>query len=139
MEMQDFEKKLIQMTKPEVKDLKHEEMLSDALSKAKDKSVVSWWWLSVPLYIIAAFMMKSMYNPHSSLISDIHDLTNKERALSVLFFLILPIVFILINILSIRRIHILSGSPTSFKFLGTVWYNVLIIFFSILVILIYTL
>lgn len=139
MEMQDFEKKLIEMTKPEVKDLKHEELLSDALSKAKDKSVVSWWWLSVPLYIIAALLMKSMYNPHSSLISDIHELTNKEKVFSFLFFLILPIVFILMNILSIRKIHILSGSPISFRFLGTLWYNVLIIFFSILIILIYAL
>ena len=137
--MQDFEKKLIEMTKPEVTDLKHQELLSNALSKAKDKSVVSWWWLSVPLYIIAALLMKSMYNPHSSLISAIHELTNKERIFSVLFFLILPIIFILINILSIRKIHILSGSPISFRFLRSVWYNVLIIFFSILVILIYTL
>jgi hypothetical protein len=132
-------KKIIQMTKPEFKELKHEELLSDVLSNAKDKSVVSWWWLSVPLYIIAALLMKSMYNPQSSLISEIHELTNKERIFSVMFFLILPIIFMLINILSIRKIHILSESPISFKFLGTVWYNVLIILFSILIILIYVL
>jgi hypothetical protein len=100
MEMQDFEKKLIQMTKPEVNDLKHEEILSEALSKAKDKSVVSWWWISIPLYIIAVLLMKSMYIPHSTFISNLHELTNNEKALTVLFFLILPIVFILINILS---------------------------------------
>jgi len=33
------------MTKPEIQGLKHESMLADAITNAKDKSVVSWWWL----------------------------------------------------------------------------------------------
>jgi hypothetical protein len=35
--MKDFEEKLIQMTKPEKSDLKHQEMLEKAISGTKDK------------------------------------------------------------------------------------------------------
>lgn len=139
MEMQNFEKKLIQMTKPEVSQLKHQDMLANAIIKAKDKSVVSWWWLSIPLYIIATLSMKSVYIPHATLISNIHELTSKERYSSVLFFLILPIVFIIINFISIRKIYFMSGSPNTINFLRTAWFNVLILFFSILILIIYSL
>ena len=58
--MQNFENKLIQMTKPEVSQLKHQDMLANEITKAKDKSVVSWWWLCIPLYIIATLIMKTI-------------------------------------------------------------------------------
>jgi hypothetical protein len=108
MEMQNFEKKLIQMTKPEVSELKHLEMLSNAIGKAKDKSVLSWWWISIPLYIIATLLMKTIFMPGTSLISNISEMTVRERNSSILFFLIVPIVFIIINFISIRKIYFLS-------------------------------
>ncbi len=59
MEMKNFEDKLFHMTKPEVSQLKHQDMLANAITKAKDKSVLSWWWLSIPLYLITTLLMKS--------------------------------------------------------------------------------
>lgn len=137
--MQNFENKLIQMSKPEVSQLKHQDLLANAITKAKDKSVVSWWWLCIPLYIIAALLMKTYFIPGTTLISNIYELTGKERYSSVLLFLILPIVFIIINFISIRRIYLLSGSPKTISFIRAIWYNALIIIFSILVLIIYSL
>ena len=74
MEKQNFEKKLKEMKKPEVSNLKHEDMLANAIINAKDKSAVSFWWLSIPLFITAMLMMKSIYMPGTSLISNLNDL-----------------------------------------------------------------
>jgi hypothetical protein len=139
MEMQNFEEKLNQMTKPEIPQLKHQDMLSNAITNAKDKSVLSWWWLSIPLYIIAALLMKSLFMPNTTLISNIHELASKERYTSVLFFFIVPVVFIALNVFSIRKIYFLSGSPKTIMFLVEVWFNVLILILSILILVIYSL
>jgi hypothetical protein len=139
MNMQSFEEKLKQISKPEISQLKHQDMLANEIIKAKDKSVLSWWWLSIPLYIIAAFLMKTFYMPHTTLISNIHDFTNKEKFLALLLFLIMPIIFIILNLLSIRKIHFLSGSPKTIIFLKAVWFNIIIIISSILILIIYSL
>ena len=139
METRNFEEKLIQMTKPDVNQLKHQDLLANSIINAKDKSVVSWWWLSIPLYLIVMFLMKSFYMPQTTLISNIHDLTTHQKIFSAIFFLILPIVFILLNFMSIRKIYFLSGSPKSLTFFWTVWFNVILILFSILILIIYSL
>jgi hypothetical protein len=139
MNTQDFEEKLKQMTKPEVDHLKHEEMLGNAIANAKDKSVVSWWWLAIPLYIIAMLWMKSVYIPETSLISGIHNFIAEQKFMSVTLFLVLPVIFIILNFLSIRKIYFLSGSPKTLKFIGIVWFNVLMIFLCILLLIIYSL
>ncbi len=139
MDTQNFEEKLTIMTKPVVNQLKHQDMLADAIAKAKDKSIISWWWLIIPLYIISALLMKSLYMPQSTFISNIHDLTTKQKFTSTIFFLILPVVFIIINLFSIRKVNFLSGSPRTISFLKTVWFNVLIILFSIMILIIYSL
>jgi hypothetical protein len=139
MEKDNFEEKLEKMTKPEITQLKHEDMLADAIINAKDKSVVSWWWLSVPLFIIMMLLMKSFFMPGTSLISNIHELAVKEKFISLIFFLISPIVLIAINLISIRRIYYLSGNPKPVNFLETVWFNVLIILLSVLILIIYIL
>jgi hypothetical protein len=139
MEKQNFEEKLLRMTKPEVTNLRHQDMLANAITKAKDKSVLSWWWLSIPLYIIAMLLMKSAFMPNTTLISNIHELAIKEKYTSVLFFLVVPIVFIIVNLLSIRKIYYLSGNPKTLNFLQTIWYNVLMLVLCILILLIYSL
>ena len=63
MKNNSFEMKLAEMTKPEIPQLKHEDMLGNAISNAKDKSVVSLWWLSVPVFIVLMLLMKSVYMP----------------------------------------------------------------------------
>lgn len=137
--MENFEEKLTQMTKPEVTHLKHQDMLASAITKAKDKSVISWWWLSIPLYLIATLLLKTIFMPQTTLILNIHDFTSREIYSSVLFFLVFPIVFIVINFISIRNIYFLSGSPKSICFLRAVWFNVLMIIFSIFILIIYSL
>ncbi len=130
---------LLEMTKPEISELKHQDMLEKAIINAKDKSVLSWWWLSIPLYILAALLMKSLFMPSTTFGSNLHDLMSKEKYGSILFFLVVPIVFIIINVLSIRKIYFLSGSPKTVNFLKDVWFNLLIIITSIIIILIYLL
>lgn len=139
MDTQNFEEKLKQMTKPEIDQLKHQDMLADAITKLKDNSVVSWWWLVIPLYIITTLLMKSIYMPHTTLISNIHEFTSRQKFISALFLLILPVVFILMGTLNIRKIYFLSGNPKSMNFLKTAWLDILMILFSILILFIYAL
>ena len=110
METQDFEKKLSEMTKPEMPQLKHENMLANAIINARDKSVVSWWWLSVPVFIILMLMMKSTFMPVTTLISNMHELESSQKYMSLIFFLISPVVLIIINVASIMKIYLLSGN-----------------------------
>jgi hypothetical protein len=137
--MENFEKILTQMPRPEIPQLKHQDILADEIVKSKEKSVVSWWWLSVPLYIVAALLMKSIFMPQTSLISNIHELIHRDKYTSSLLFIILPLMLIVINSISIKRIYYLLGNPKDINFLKMVWLNVFIIFCSILVIIIYSL
>lgn len=99
MELQNFENKLLQITKPKINQLKHQDMLENAITNAKDKSVVSWWWLCIPLYIIATLLMKTFFMSGTTLISNIHEIKSKEWYFSTLLFLIIPVIFLTINIL----------------------------------------
>ena len=139
METRKFENKLKEMEKPEIHNLKHEDILSRTIINAKDKSVVSWWWLSVPVFIILMLMMKSTFMPGTTLISNMHELESGQKFISVAFFLISPLLLIIINALTIRKIHFLSGSPKSLNFLEAVWFNILIIVVAALIVLIYSL
>lgn len=139
MENEEFEEKLMQMTKPKVNQLKHQDIIAKAIANAKDKTVLSLWWLIIPLYIISMLLMKSIFMPDTTLNSSIHDLAIKQRFVARTFFIILPIIFIIINTISIRKVYILLGSPKSISYLKTVWLNVLIIFFSILILIVYSL
>jgi hypothetical protein len=139
MEKQNFEKKLKEMKKPEITNLKHEDMLSKAIINAKDSSVVGLWWLSIPAFITVMLMMKSIYMPGTSIISNLNELAASERFIYILFFVVSPLVLIVVNILTIRKVYQLSGSPKSLNFLGSLWFNVLILLFSVLVLIIYSL
>ena len=139
MKKQNFEKELSEMKKPVITELKHEAILSDAIINAKDKSVVSWWWLSISLFIILMLLMKSFYMPGSTLLSGLHELAVSHKYVSFIFFLISPIILILVNILTIRKIYFLSGSPRLLNFLWIVWFNIVIIVLSAMVLLIYSL
>ena len=138
MKMENFEDKLTEMTKPEVTQLKHQDMLANSISKAKDKSVLSWWWLSIPLYIIAMLLMKTVFMPHTTLFSNLHNLTGSNKYSSLLFFLVVPIIFITINFISIRKTYFFLGSPKTINLFKAVWSNILIIIGSIIVLIIYS-
>ena len=139
MEKENFERNLENMTKPEIQGLKHETLLADTIINSKDKSVVSWWWLSVPAFVVLMLIMKTTFMPGTTFISNMHEIENTQKYVSIIFFLISPLVLIIINVLTIKKIYFLSGSPKSVTFLGTIWYNVLIIIFSLLILIIYSL
>jgi hypothetical protein len=139
MEKDNFEMKLNEMTKPEIPHMKHEDMLAKAIVNEKDKSVVSLWWLSVPAFIVLMLVMKSVYMPGTTLVSNMKEMELQNKFVSIVFFLISPIVLILINALSIRKIYFLSGSPKSATFLQFVWLNIMVIVFAVVVLIMYSL
>jgi len=137
MEAEKFEEQLIGMSKPEVTFLKHQDMLEEALEKAKDKSVLSWWWLSIPLYIIAALLMKTFFIPNTTLVSNLHEFAGKQKYAAPLLFLTVPMLFIIINLASIRKIYFLSGNPGIAGLLRQAWFNLLMIIASVLILITY--
>lgn len=137
METQNFEDKLFKMTIPDVKELKHQDLLAETILKEKDKSLLSWWWISIPLFIIVMFIMKSFFMPQTTLISGIDEFKSNEKYISILFFLVLPISFIIINFLSIRKIYFLAGNPVIVRFIKKVWFNIMIIIVSVMILIIY--
>lgn len=137
--MQNFEEKLNQMSKPEIGPLKHQDTLAEAISKAKDKSVLSGWWLSIPLYLLAAFCMKSLFMPNTSLLSNLHELSSRDKYTALFCFLVLPFAFAIINVFSIRNIYMLSGSALSIPFLQKTWFNLLMLLLALLIIIIFIL
>ena len=139
MEKDNFEMKLTEMTKPEIPHMKHEDMLRDAIVNAKDKSVVSLWWLSVPAFIVLMLIMKSVYMPGTTLLSNMKEMELQNKFVSIIFFLVSPIVLIIINAFSIRKIYFLSGSPKSAAFLQDAWLNIMVIAFAVVVLIMYSL
>ena len=139
MEKDNFEMKLTEMTKPEISHLKHEDILSKAIINAEDKSVLSLWWLSVPAFVILMLVMKSIYMPGTTLVSNMNEMAVQNRFASIIFFLISPVALIIINALSIRKIYFLSGSPKSASFLQAVWLNIMVIAFAVVVLIMYSL
>ena len=139
MENNNFEMKLTEMTKPEIPQLKHEDMLGNAIVNAKDKSVVSLWWLSVPAFIVLMLIMKSVYMPGTTLVSNMKEMELQNKFVSIIFFLVSPVVLIIINALSIRKIYYLSGSPKSAAFLQAAWLNIMVIAFAVVVLIMYSL
>jgi len=137
MEQTNFENILLNMSKPQIEELKHQDMLEHAIIKAKDTSSLSWWWLSIPLYVIGAFCMKSFFMPGATLTSSIHEFGSKQPYLSVLLFVIVPIAFILLNSLSIRKVYTIFGGVSKHKIVEETWVNLLLIIASVLILITY--
>jgi archaellum biogenesis protein FlaJ (TadC family) len=139
MKNDNFEMKLTEMTKPKIPHLKHEDMLGNAIINAKDKLVVSLWWLSVPAFIVLMLIMKSVYMPGTTFVSNLKEMEQQNKLVSILFYLISPIVLIIINAFSIRKIYFLSGSPKSAAFLQAAWLNIMVIALAAVVLMMYLL
>lgn len=136
--MEEFEKILTQMTKPEISELKHMEALGKAISQSKSKLALSWWWLSIPTYVICMLLIKSHFMPHTTFSSNMHDMEGKF-SFSILFFLVMPIVFIILNAFSIRKIFILSGGYKQQGLLRVALPNLMFMALSLAIIIIYLL
>lgn len=128
---------LSKMSKPEIKSLQHENILADAITNSKDKSALSFWWIIIPLFVIAAYWMKSYFMPGSSFPSNLKELADKHKYAANLIFILVPAVLIIINLMSIKKLYFLSGSFLSLKLLSAVAVNLLIIFLSFIVVLVY--
>lgn len=132
-----FEKMLSGIPKPQVGQLQHADLLAAAIQKTQDRSVLSWWWLSLPLYLIAAFWMKSAFMPGTGFLQQLHEWAARERFFATFLFLLLPFLFLMLSLLGMRKVYFLSGSPNLLHFLRIIWQNLLIIVVSLFVILIY--
>jgi hypothetical protein len=137
MEIKNLEEQLIKMRKPTISQLRHQDMLAKAITSAKDKSVLSGWWLSIPLYILATLLMKSYFMPSTTLFSNLHELAKKMKYSSILFLFVIPVVFILINFISIRKVYFYSSNPKTTVFIKAIWFNILIMFASLIILIIY--
>ena len=136
-EMQEFEERLKHLEKPVVDDLKHQDVLADAIADARNRSAVSWWWLAVSVYSLAALLMKTVFVPHETLTRNIHEFAIRDGGLSIVVFLILPVLSIAVNLPAMLRIYRESGKPRASGLLRIVWRNVVIVIVSIVIIFIY--
>ena len=125
------------MSKPEIGELKHADMLAKGITKIKDKSTVSLWWVSIPVYLVAAFLMKSFYTPHLSIASAFHEMFGIKSYIGVLLFLVLPIILIIINLINTKQLFFLYGNSKRTTFFKLIYTEILIIILSLTVILIY--
>lgn len=116
--MEDFEKILAELSKPEVKELKHQDLLGENIMRAKNRNALSFWWLVIPFYIIATLTMKTWYMK-TTLKQEINLFKKDDPILSVLLFLIFPAFIICFN--------------AFFSSKRTLVNNVLVIFSSIVI------
>ncbi len=137
--MENFEKILIHMSKPRVKKLRHQDLLGETLMKAKDRSVVSWWWLSIPVYVIIMLIMKSMYNNGTTLTDSLNELKERDKYFSLFIFIIIPLLLIILNSGIIRKIYLQSWNHNHPGFIKHTWINILVILFSVIMMIIYLL
>jgi len=136
-EMQEFEVRLKQVEKPVVHDLRHQDVLAIAVADARSRSVVSWWWLAVSLYSLAALLMKTLFVPQETLTRNLHEFAMRDGWLSIVVFLILPGLSIAVNLPTMMRIYRESGKPRASRLLRITWLNVAVVIVSVVVIFIY--
>ncbi len=138
--MEEFEKKLIGLSKPEVSDLKHQKMLAEHIIHQKRKTALTWWWAFIPLYVIVALIMKSLYFPGHDLSSDLREFISVNQVLSVIIFGLLPGLTILLNFAGIKNIYFYSGANRlTTSLIRSFLFPVLLIVISIVVIMVYAL
>lgn len=133
--MEKFEELLESMPKPQILELKHADMLGKAITTAGNKSAISWWWVSIPLYMIAAIVMKHIFMPGSTFRELFHEMFLKNKYQSPVFFIALPIITIIINFQSILKIYFYAGKPKDLSFLKFGFLNILLIIISFLVLI----
>ena len=132
-----FENMLNNISGPEIKSLRHEDLLARAIIRNKHKAAVSFWWLSIPIYIIAAFVMKSTFMPGTSFISILHGLISKDGYTVILIFIVIPAALIVTNMISLINLYRLSGKPAAIKLLQAEYINVIFTVILIILMIIY--
>ena len=134
--MDDFEKTLMEMSKPKLTRLRHQEILSKELFMNRHRNAVSWWWLGIPLYIVTALVMKSVYSPTGSLEAGIRQLKNHNKSLTYLAFVVVPVLLILINAVNLFKIGRMIKTRDLY-FLKAIQVNLIILVLSVVVLIIF--
>ena len=137
MENNKFEEELTQMSKPEVHELKHARLVTEILRNAGDGSVLSAWWLSIPVYILAMLCMQALYLPHSHPLHLLRQLIRGQDWTFLLFFAVVPAVCAIANAILLRKIWFLSGSPGIVGLLRVGWRQILVMLLCALILFIY--
>ena len=132
-----IEEVLIKMSKPEIKNLQHENLLSDAIANSKEKAALSFWWIIIPIYVLAAYWMKSFFMPGSSFPSNLGELAGRNSYAANLIFVLVPIILIVTNMMSIKKLYFFSGSYPTLKFLLSGAAHIITVIISIIVMLVY--
>lgn len=135
----DFEKELLELKKPYVSKLGHEDMLSNAIINSKRKAAISVWWLSIPAYVICALLMWHFYHPGSSLGSALKEFINKDSYLAPLIFVLIPLTVVCANIINILNIYSLHRNKGGIKLMKKIALHVLFSFISFIIMIIFLL
>ena len=135
--MENWEDNFEKMSKPEMPELLHGQALKNAIERAEEKSVISFWWLLVAVYVIGAFLLKTLYKPGSFFLSSIRAFKGSQVFPAILFFLISPAVVLLFSVRSIKERYFLAGNPRLGSFVRSILVQVFLIFFSLITIVIY--
>jgi len=123
--MESFEEQLSKMSLPETGNPQHRQLLLRQVAKLKEERTLSLWWISIPLFMIAAFYMRSFYIHNAAWASGLEEFLNRQKILGALLFAAVPGLLMLLNIFRIKKIHFLSGSPALLEFIGIIWLNLL--------------
>lgn len=133
METSEFENKLHHMSKPEINQLSHQNLVAHAISRAKEKSVVSLWWLAIPAFVIIMLWMKSMYMPQHRFFTYLKETISGQPPLMVFIFYFVPVILTLVNAWTIKKTNYLLGGPGIFKLLQAVGHNVVMILLALFI------
>ena len=138
--MNEFEDKLDRLSKPEVKSLKHEAMVSELVIHMKRKTALSWWWVLFPVYFVAILIMKSFYFPGRNTFDYLAEFIAHYPYFSFLVLGFLPTLTIVINLMTVKKIwfYAVADRP-GIKFLRLTIFPAILILISALVILTYIL
>lgn len=134
--MEDLQKILTGMSKPEVPPLRHQEALTDLIIHCKRKATLSLWWLSVPVFIIGALVMKQLYKPRSTLWASIRELKGRHSTQSLILLFFLPLIVSILQIWQLRRLHFVRQSLWAGRTFA-IWLYWLILFISLIIQIIY--
>jgi hypothetical protein len=137
MENNKLEERLEQMSKPRLPELKHSELLFTQIISNRERTVVSGWFLSIPLFIVAVLIMKARYFQGEGYLVYLQQFIIQQKLLSVLFFVAIPILILVFMVTGIRKVRYLAGKPRFADFLRLIWIQLLIGFVCLLIICMY--
>ncbi|MBS1543981.1 MAG: hypothetical protein JST14_10135 [Bacteroidetes bacterium] len=129
--MDSFEDTLEKMPKPGVDELKHERVLTELIVSSRGPSVLAGWWLSIPLYLTAALVMKTMYVEGSGMMDNLHQL-KASSGIYWIYMLLIPLGVMIMNVRILVVQYRESAAPSLLSLLGVYWYNTIMILLSML-------